>query len=47
MISKCDICILFSLHSNNFLQVELFYKELTERKVSQQRAYEYQSLLSE
>lgn len=39
--------VLLPLGSNNFLQIELFYKELTERKVSQQKAYEYQSLLSE
>ncbi len=37
----------FFVVSKNFLQVELFYKELTERKVSQQKAYDEQNLLSE
>ncbi|ELU12198.1 hypothetical protein CAPTEDRAFT_204744 [Capitella teleta] len=36
-----------AFYTNNFLQVELFYKELTERKVSQQKAYEFANLLSE
>ncbi|CAD5115676.1 DgyrCDS4630 [Dimorphilus gyrociliatus] len=33
--------------NENFLQLELFYKELTERKVSQKRAYESMTLLSD
>ena len=35
-----------NFYRENFLQVEIFYKELTERKVSQQKAFEFQSLLS-
>ena len=29
----------------NFLQVDIFYKEMAERIVSQQKAYEYAALL--
>ena len=28
------------------IQVDMFYKEMTEGKVQQQKAYEYQALLS-
>ncbi|KAI0226616.1 hypothetical protein LSAT2_022905 [Lamellibrachia satsuma] len=34
-------------YANNMIQVDMFYKELTEGKVQQQKAYEYQALLSE
>lgn len=51
----CEFCYIlclstracFNLSSNNVLQLEIFYKELAERKVSQHKAYEYQSLLGE
>ena len=39
-------CISFFFFRENFLSVEIFYKELTERKVSQQKAYDFSNLLS-
>ncbi|KAK2140374.1 hypothetical protein LSH36_1376g00010 [Paralvinella palmiformis] len=36
-----------SVWYKNFLSVDVFYKELTENKVAQQKAYRYQNLLSE
>ena len=31
----------------NFVQMDVFYKELTERSIKTQKAYEYPALLSE
>ena len=50
-INQSDISfIVFYLfitsYRKNYLQLELFYKTLTDKKVTQQKAYEYPALLS-
>lgn len=37
----------FSFQRDNFLQVDIFYKQLSFEKVTQQKAFEFLSLLSE
>lgn len=38
--------MLYIFSRKNYLQVDLFYKSLTDKKVIQQKAYEYPALLS-
>ena len=45
-VSPID-CEFFFHFSNNFIQVDIFYEELSYQRIEQNRAFEFLSLLSE